>query len=99
MKRTIRLKESELRRMISESVKTTINEWYNDGNYEQIDLDGSVIENDTENGEIYAANLWFENSTIVVRWVENNENGADMTSDLLNEDPTFIWKILKSIKN
>ena len=99
MKKTIRLSERELKQMISESVKTTINELYNDENYEQIDLDGSVIENDTENGEIYAANLWFENNTIVVRWVENNENGADMTSDLLNEDPAFIWKILKSIKN
>ena len=99
MKRTIRLRESELRHMIAESVKTTINEWYNDGDYEQIDLDGSVIENDAENGEIYAANLWFENNTIVVRWVENNDNGADMTSDLLNEDPAFIWEILKSIKN
>ena len=28
MKRTIRLRESELKRMISESVKRVINEWY-----------------------------------------------------------------------
>ena len=28
MKRTIRLRESELKRMVSESVKRVINEWY-----------------------------------------------------------------------
>jgi hypothetical protein len=97
MKRTIKLRESELRRMISESVRKSINEWYNDGPSEQIDLDCSASTNDGENGEIHAANLWFDNNTIVVRWVD--ENGAESTSDLLADNPSMIWEILKSIKN
>ena len=96
MKRTIRLRESELKRIISESVKRSINEWYNDGSSEQIDLDGSASTDDGENGEIYAANMWFDNNTIVVRWVD--DNGAESTSDLLADNPSMIWEILKSIK-
>ena len=97
MKRTIRLRESELRRMISETVKRSINEWYNDGQSEQINLNCTVTTNDGENGEIHATNLWFDNNTIVVRWID--ENGADSTSDLLADNPSMIWEVLKSIKN
>ena len=96
-KKQIRLTESDLKQIVKESVNKILNELYMDGNVEQIDLDGSVSTNDGENGEIYATNLWFENNTIVVRWVDNN--GADSTSDLLEDNPTLIWEILKSIKN
>ena len=94
MKKTIRLSESDLHRMIKETVRKAINEM----NYDEdmIDLDGSVVDN--ENGvNTHAANLWFENGTIVVRWVEEN-NGADATSELLQESPERIWAIIKSIR-
>lgn len=57
-------------------------------------LDGSVIDTDEK---CYAANLWCENDEIVVRWVYE-ENGADATSLLLDEDPKTIWDIIRSIK-
>ena len=41
--------------------------------------------------------MWFENGTVVVRWVYD-DNGSDATSELLEEDPKTIWKIIKSIK-
>jgi len=94
MKRRIRLSESDLHRVIKESVRKAINEM----NYDEdmIDLDCSVV--DSENGfNTHAANLWFENGTIVVRWV-NEENGGDATSELLQESPELIWAIIKSIR-
>ena len=96
-KKQIRLTESDLKQIVKESVNRILKEWYNDGPSEQIDLDGSASTNDRENGEIHAANLWFDNNTIVVRWVD--ENGVDSTSDLLADNPSMIWEVLKSIKN
>ena len=96
-KKQIRLTESDLKQIVKESVNKILNEMYMDGNVEQIDLDGSASTNDGENGEMRAANLWFDNNTIVVRWIDNN--GADSTSILLEDNPSMIWEILKSIKN
>lgn len=96
-KKTVRLTESDLHRIIKESVRKVLNEAYVDGNVEQIDLDGSARADSRENGDIHAANLWFDNNTIVVRWVDSN--GADSTSALLEDNPSMIWEILKSIKN
>lgn len=62
---------------------------------EQVDLDCSVISNE-ENENLHATNLWFQNGTIVVRWVD--ENGADYTSNLLEENVEIMWEIIKSIK-
>lgn len=73
-----------------------IDEYKYKDDYEMIDLDCSVTIKD--NGEdCYAANLWFEKDGIVVRWVYPS-NGADTTSYLLDEEPDFIWNIIKSIK-
>ena len=96
-KKQIRLTESDLKQIVKESVNKILNEVYMDGNVEQIDLDGSASTDDGENGEIRAANLWFDNNTIVVRWVDCN--GADSTSNLLEDNPSMIWEILRSIKN
>lgn len=73
-----------------------IDEYKYKDDYEMIDLDCSITIKD--NGEdCYAANLWFEKDGIVVRWVYPS-NGADTTSYLLEEEPDFIWDIIKSIK-
>ena len=96
-KKLIRLTESDLHRIVKTSVSKIINEAYMDGGYEQIDLDGSVNVDDGINGRVCAANLWLQNGEIIVRWVD--ENGADSTSNLLEDNPSMIWKILKSIKN
>ena len=62
----------------------------------EITLDCSATTDDGVNGEISAASLYFDNGKIVVRWVD--ANGADSTSDLLEDNPEMIWEILKSIK-
>ena len=62
----------------------------------EITLNCSATTDDGVNGEISAASLYFDNGKIVVRWVD--ANGADSTSDLLEDNPEMIWEILKSIK-
>lgn len=93
MKRTIRLRESELRNVIAESVKRVLRE----NNTESIEIYTNVSKNDGNNGDVYPTDLWFRNGSIIVRWA--GDNGADITSDLLTEDPSMIWEILKGIKN
>lgn len=79
--------ESRVSRMVTE------------GNYDEdmIDLDGSVVFKDNDGSIAKATNMWFENGTVVVRWVYD-DNGSDTTSELLEEDPKTIWKIIKSIR-
>ena len=96
-KKLIRLTESDLHRIVKESVNKAIKESYMDGSFNQIDLDCSARTADGINGELCAANLWFENNAIIVRWVDSN--GSDSTSNLLEDNPEMIWEILKSIKN
>ena len=90
MKKVIRLTENDIHRIVKNSVKRILKE--NDYDSQMIYLNGNVCDDEGNS----AVNLWFENNTIVVRWVD--ENGADCTSDLLEDDPSVIWDIISSIR-
>lgn len=99
----MKITKRELKQMINEAVvsamrksihKRPLNE--NVDSEGNINLDCTVTLTDKEFGEISAANLYFDNDKIVIRWVTNN--GADCTGLLLDEDEETIWEIIKSIR-
>jgi len=71
--------------------------WYKEGRAEQIDLDCSVKSYDDDGNEYTAINLFLDNGTINVTWVEV-DSGADCVSNLTDEHKTLIWELIKSIK-
>lgn len=97
MKQRIRLRENELRRMISESVKKILNEEI--ANHDYIELDSTYIQNDPEYGELYATDLFLNGNEIRVNWNSTNGVQGGVEGNLLDEDINTIWGILKSIKN
>lgn len=62
----------------------------NNSGYEDIDLNGSVYDNEGN-----ATGLYFDNGRIVVLWTYFE--GTHGTSELLDDDEDFIWEIIKSI--
>lgn len=97
MKRTVKLTERELKRMISESVRRVLKESYNGNDEGPIELSTSVTKNDPNFGEVQPIDLWFRNNIIIVRWANENTTGEEATSNLLEEEPSMIWEILKGI--
>lgn len=97
MKQTIRLRESELKRMISESVRRALNEKI--ANHDYIELDSTYIQNDPEYGELYATDLFLNGNEIRVNWNSTNGVQGGVEGNLLDEDINTIWGILKTIKN
>ena len=97
MKRTVRLTESELKRMIAESVKTILSEKI--ANHDYIELDSTYIQNDPEYGELYATDLFLNGNEIRVNWNSTNGVQGGVEGNLLDEDTNTIWGILKTIKN
>ena len=97
MKQTIRLRESELKRMISESVRREKKKKI--ANHDYIELDSTYIQNDPEYGELYATDLFLNGNEIRVNWNSTNGVQGGVEGNLLDEDINTIWGILKTIKN
>ena len=97
MKQTLHLKESDLRCMISESVKRVLRESI--ANHDYIELNGSAIHNDPEYGELYATDIFLAGNEIRVNWNSTDGQHGGVEGNLMDEDAMTIWDILKSIKN